>query len=105
MIATTTIGSIYSVISHGDAIGVGGRPGPRYAGAMPKASLLLCLATLVLVTALWRLLPRTETLPTAYGYIERDRWTGSAKACSVESPFNWLHSTSNDPMRVCLSLD
>ena len=67
--------------------------------------LLIFFAAIVLMVALWRLLPRTETFPMSYGYIERDRWTGSAKACSVNDPEMWLRSRSKDPLRVCLDLD
>jgi hypothetical protein len=46
---------------------------------------------LVLVVAA-SAMTRKSYVPTPYGYIEVDRWTGQLMACSVERPENWANN-------------
>src|SRR5438105_1700894 len=60
--------------------------GSRIGVALACAALALVLAGLVGSALLWR----WETIPASWGYIEHDRWTGRASACTVENPFSFI---------------
>jgi hypothetical protein len=102
---------------------------PRITIAFAGAALLLAVAGFVGGAFLLR----WETMPASWGYIERDRWTGRASACSVENPFSfiseaisraekgkplgfttsglaaghyhWTPGGPTDPPRICLELN
>lgn len=84
----------------------------------------------VIIGPLWILFPRTATIQTQYGYIERDRWTGRIRTCNVDNPFTYISREiaagktplpfvsgdapgmyryvdveSHDPPRICLDLN